>query len=54
MLSDLFTWLCSVNLYMLHVLIVVNITPGRGISIMILLYCVTATYDMITSLGHEV
>jgi len=52
MLILLVTWLCYVNTYTHYVFPAALLTtPGKRIRIIILLYCVILTYDMITSLG---
>jgi len=51
MLFYLFTWLCYVNSYLEYIFpVVLFITSGRWIGIIILLYCVILSYDMITLL----
>jgi len=52
MLLFLVTWLRYANPYLLDVFpAMMFITSGKRRSIMILLYCVILTHDMITSLG---
>jgi len=51
MLLTLIKWLWYVNLYLLYVFVaVLFITSGKRIRMMILLYCMISTYDVITSL----
>jgi len=47
-------WLWYANLYLLYVFpVVMFIIAGKRIRIMVLLYCITSTYDMVTSLGMK-
>jgi len=51
MFLTLIKWLWYVNLYLLYVFpVVMLITSGKRIRMMILLYCMISTYNMITSL----
>jgi len=51
MLLSLVTWMWYVNPYLLYVFPAVLFISGKRIRIMLLMYCVILTYDMITSLG---
>jgi len=54
MLLCLVTWLWYVDPYLQYMFTeVMFITSRKRIRIMILLYCVISTYDMITSLGMK-
>ena len=51
MLLNLIRWLWFLNPYLLYLFpVVMFITSGKRIRIMILLYCMISTYDVITSL----